>query len=163
MWSCRCRCRRKPRCSSCSGPPCGRSPRNGVPPAVPAARDRHRRCLGRPPRSRRRSRPAGTGLVSSSASRALAQYQQDGFFDEIVEVGQGIGDADRELLELRAGRHYADFFRKAVLNKKNIVVSGATGSGKTTFMKSLVHHIPDNERLVTIEDARELFIAQPNV
>jgi type IV secretion system protein VirB11 len=49
-----------------------------------------------------------------------------------------------------------------VLNKKNIVVSGATGSGKTTFMKSLVRHIPDNERLVTIEDARELFIEQPN-
>jgi len=101
--------------------------------------------------------------LPSKQTKTLAQYQQDAFFDEIVEVGQGIGDADRELLELRAGRHYADFFRKAVLNKKNIVVSGATGSGKTTFMKSLVHHIPDNERLVTIEDARELFIAQPNV
>jgi len=101
--------------------------------------------------------------LPSKQTKTLAQYQQDGFFDEIVEVGQGIGDADRELLELRAGRHYADFFHKAVLNKKNIVVSGATGSGKTTFMKSLVHHIPDNERLVTIEDARELFIAQPNV
>jgi type IV secretion system protein VirB11 len=43
------------------------------------------------------------------------------------------------------------------------VVSGATGSGKTTFMKSLVNHIPADERLVTIEDARELFIRQPNV
>jgi type IV secretion system protein VirB11 len=42
------------------------------------------------------------------------------------------------------------------------VVSGATGSGKTTFMKSLVTHIPDDERLITIEDARELFIEQPN-
>ncbi|RYZ71074.1 MAG: P-type DNA transfer ATPase VirB11, partial [Lysobacteraceae bacterium] len=35
-------------------------------------------------------------------------------------------------------------------------------SGKTTFMKSLVDHIPADERLVTIEDARELFISQPN-
>ena len=43
------------------------------------------------------------------------------------------------------------------------MVSGATGSGKTTFMKSLVEHIPADERLVTIEDARELFISQPNV
>ncbi|MBD8881540.1 P-type DNA transfer ATPase VirB11 [Rhodanobacter sp. 7MK24] len=101
--------------------------------------------------------------LPSKQTKTLAQYQQDGFFDEIVEVGRGISDSDRELLELRASRHYADFFRKAVLNKKNIVVSGATGSGKTTFMKSLVHHIPDNERLVTIEDARELFITQPNV
>jgi type IV secretion system protein VirB11 len=101
--------------------------------------------------------------LPSKQTKTLAQYQEDGFFDEIVEVGRGISDADRELLELRASRNYADFFRKAVLNKKNIVVSGATGSGKTTFMKSLVHHIPDNERLVTIEDARELFIAQPNI
>ena len=101
--------------------------------------------------------------LPSKQTKTLAQYQEDGFFDEIAEVGGGIGEADRELLELRADRNYADFFRKAVLNKKNIVVSGATGSGKTTFMKSLVHHIPGNERLVTIEDARELFITQPNI
>ncbi|MEP6898588.1 MAG: P-type DNA transfer ATPase VirB11 [Rhodanobacter sp.] len=101
--------------------------------------------------------------LPSRQMKTLEQYQQDGFFDEILEVGHGISEPDRELLELRAARRYADFFRKAVINKKNIVVSGATGSGKTTFMKSLVHHIPADERLVTIEDARELFIDQPNV
>lgn len=101
--------------------------------------------------------------LPSKQTKTLAQYQRDGFFDQILEGTHGVTDHDRELLELRAERRYADFFRKAVLNKKNIVVSGATGSGKTTFMKSLVHHIPAHERLVTIEDARELFIEQPNV
>lgn len=101
--------------------------------------------------------------LPSKQTKTLAQYQSDGFFDQILEDTQGISGHDRELLALRAERRYADFFRKAVLNKKNIVVSGATGSGKTTFMKSLVHHIPADERLVTIEDARELFIGQPNV
>jgi type IV secretion system protein VirB11 len=101
--------------------------------------------------------------LPSKQLKTLEQYQRDGFFDDIVEVNQGLGEHDSELLELRAARRYADFFRKAVLNKKNIVVSGATGSGKTTFMKSLVNHIPADERLVTIEDARELFIEQPNV
>src|SRR5690242_10756819 len=101
--------------------------------------------------------------LPSKQLKTLEQYQRDGFFDEIVEVNHGLGEHDSELLELRAARRYADFFRKAVLNKKNIVVSGATGSGKTTFMKSLVNHIPADERLVTIEDARELFIEQPNV
>lgn len=101
--------------------------------------------------------------LPSKQLKTLEQYQTDGFFDEIVEVRHGIGEQDSELLELRAARRYAEFFRKAVVNKKNIVVSGATGSGKTTFMKSLVNHIPADERLVTIEDARELFIAQPNV
>ena len=100
--------------------------------------------------------------LPSKKTKTLAQYQEDGFFDDILEDTQTISDADSDLLKLRSERRYADFFRQAVLNKKNIVVSGATGSGKTTFMKSLVHHIPANERLVTIEDARELFIEQPN-
>lgn len=101
--------------------------------------------------------------LPSRQTKTLVQYESSGFFDEILENVHGLGEQDRELLDLRAARRYADFFRKAVLYKKNIVVSGATGSGKTTFMKSLVHHIPPGERLVTIEDARELFIDQPNV
>ena len=101
--------------------------------------------------------------LPSRQTKTLAQYQEDGFFKQILEDTHTLSEQDRELLDLRAQRRYADFFRQAVLSKKNIVVSGATGSGKTTFMKSLVHHIPANERLVTIEDARELFIDQPNV
>lgn len=101
--------------------------------------------------------------LPSRQTRTLAQYHEDGFFNELLLEKSGISRQDQELLDLRAAGHYADFFRQAVLHKKNIVVSGATGSGKTTFMKSLVHHIPSDERLVTIEDARELFIDQPNV
>jgi type IV secretion system protein VirB11 len=101
--------------------------------------------------------------LPSKHSKTLQQYQDDGFFDQVLEQEHAISDHDRELLDLRSARNYADFFKKAVQYKKNIVVAGATGSGKTTFMKSLVNHIPDNERLVTIEDARELFINQPNV
>jgi type IV secretion system protein VirB11 len=100
--------------------------------------------------------------LPSKHTKSLQQYQEDGFFDQILEQGHALGEHDRELLELKYSRNYAEFFKKAVLYKKNIVVSGATGSGKTTFMKSLVNHIPADERLVTIEDARELFIAQPN-
>ncbi len=100
--------------------------------------------------------------LPSKHTKSLQQYQEDGFFDQILEQGHTLGEHDRELLELKYSRNYAEFFKKAVLYKKNIVVSGATGSGKTTFMKSLVNHIPADERLVTIEDARELFITQPN-
>ena len=101
--------------------------------------------------------------LPSKHNKTLQQYQDDGFFAQILESTHVLSDHDRELLELRAARNYSEFFKKAVQYKKNIVVAGATGSGKTTFMKSLVGHIPDVERLVTIEDARELFIAQPNV
>ncbi len=101
--------------------------------------------------------------LPSKQTRTLQQYQQDGFFDEILDATDDLSDHDRELLELRRTNQFAEFFKKAVHYRKNIVVSGATGSGKTTFMKSLVNHIADDERLVTIEDARELFITQPNV
>lgn len=101
--------------------------------------------------------------LPSRQSRSLDQYQADGFFEQILEGAPTIDAADEELLRLRAERRYAEFFRRAVLAKKNIVVAGATGSGKTTFMKSLVSHIPHEERLVSIEDARELFLDQPNV
>ncbi|MDL5365524.1 P-type DNA transfer ATPase VirB11 [Xanthomonas sp. NCPPB 2654] len=100
--------------------------------------------------------------LPSKHTKTLEQYQEDGFFQEILEQEAGVSEQDRELLELRRQRNYSEFFKKAVLFKKNVVVAGATGSGKTTFMKSLVNHIPNEERLVTIEDARELFISQPN-
>ncbi len=93
----------------------------------------------------------------------LQSYEDSGFFKQILEGDPVVSDHDKELLELRAERNYAEFFKRCVLYKKNVVVAGATGSGKTTFMKSLVGHIPHEERLVTIEDARELFIEQPNV
>ena len=52
----------------------------------------------------------------------------------------------------------AEFLRKAVQAKYNIFVSGATGSGKTTLLNILSDFIPQNERIITIEDTAELRI-----
>ncbi len=100
--------------------------------------------------------------MPSRSVRRLDDYEADGFFSAIRAAG-GVDDGDRELLALHSEGRHAEFFRRAVQLRRNIVVSGATGSGKTTFMKALVEHIPPVERLVTIEDARELFVSQPNV
>src|SRR5579862_2080302 len=65
---------------------------------------------------------------------------------------------DAQLGQLYAARRYIDFLRLAVRARKNILVSGATGSGKTTWTKALIQEIPSEERLITIEDARELVL-----
>ena len=57
----------------------------------------------------------------------------------------------------------AEAFRICVKARLNILISGGTGSGKTTFMNALSQHIDHGERLVTIEDAAELQLQQPHV
>lgn len=56
-----------------------------------------------------------------------------------------------------------DFLAACVRARLNIVVSGGTGSGKTTLLNALSAFIPDDERVVTIEDAAELRLQQPHV
>ena len=63
----------------------------------------------------------------------------------LIEVGA---------LSEEAGR----YMQAAVRNRRNIFISGGTGSGKTTFLNALSAYIPDTERVITIEDAAELQI-----
>ena len=55
-----------------------------------------------------------------------------------------------------------DFLREAVRLKKNILVSGGTSTGKTTVLRALLGEASPHDRIVTIEDARELHPIQPN-
>src|SRR5712691_2808362 len=57
----------------------------------------------------------------------------------------------------------AEFLRACVLSRLNCVVSGGTGSGKTTLLNVLTSFIPDDERIITVEDAAELQLRQQHV
>ncbi|MFO7584207.1 MAG: CpaF family protein, partial [Anaerolineales bacterium] len=57
----------------------------------------------------------------------------------------------------------AEFLRACVISRLNIVISGGTGSGKTTLLNVLSSMIPDDERIVTIEDAAELQLQQDHI
>jgi type IV secretion system protein VirB11 len=65
---------------------------------------------------------------------------------------------DDQLRGFLASHDHTEFLKLAVRSRKNILVSGPTGSGKTTCTKALILEIPSDERLITIEDARELVL-----
>lgn len=79
----------------------------------------------------------------------------------------GLGGSSRVLDEDRTfrslgEREAAHVLRRAVQERRNIIVSGGTSSGKTTFLNSLISEIPSHERLIFIEDTEELRIGHTN-
>jgi pilus assembly protein CpaF len=69
-----------------------------------------------------------------------------------------------DLIERRTlSRRAARFLQACVLGRKNIMISGGTGSGKTTTLNVLSNFIPDRERIVTIEDSAELQLQQEHL
>ena len=77
---------------------------------------------------------------------------------EAVQAGGALDEGETDLERLHAAGEYQAFLRLAVRSRRNILVSGPTGSGKTTLTKALIQEVPPEERLVTIEDARELVL-----
>lgn len=57
----------------------------------------------------------------------------------------------------------AAYLRQAIINRKNILISGGTGTGKTTLLNILADFIPDEDRLLVIEDTAEIHIRKPNL
>src|SRR5262249_16667273 len=56
----------------------------------------------------------------------------------------------------------AELFRAAVANRQNVLISGGTGTGKTTLLNALVALIPDTDRIALIEDTAEIGLEKPN-
>ncbi|MGB2832075.1 MAG: P-type DNA transfer ATPase VirB11, partial [Methylotenera sp.] len=124
------------------------------------------------------------GLVNLSIrkpmilTKTMAEYEADALFSETVwlwpremsfdahdfnehslaQAMRKLCKADVHLIDLLENKHFAQFFIEAVKADKNIGIVGETGSGKTTFSKMLCQSIPQHESIITIEDARELFL-----
>lgn len=91
----------------------------------------------------------------SSIKWSLEDYEKMGIFDN-ASVGEVEDKNDLILAKLLKLNRIKDFLQRAVLYKKNIIISGGTSTGKTTFTNAMIQAIPHEERLITVEDAREI-------
>ncbi len=90
-------------------------------------------------------------LAIDGASVSIRKFSEKKFnLDDLVKVG-AITEGICEILKI------------CVMARMNIVISGGTGSGKTTFLNALSRYIPSHERVITIEDAAELQLQRDHV
>jgi type IV secretion system protein VirB11 len=82
------------------------------------------------------------------------ELEEKGLF-AAVAMGKSSNDDDELRYLLQRGR-WRKFLKLAVQRRKNIVISGATGSGKTSLARALMCHIQPDDRLITGEDTHEL-------
>ena len=113
--------------------------------------------------------PATRGTVALAirkhvvADLTLADYARAGAFAQTRQSNTQARPAiDAELDRLLAAGDLPNFFKRAVEGGKNIVVSGGTASGKTTFLNALLKEIPARERLIVIEDTPEVNLGRAN-
>ncbi len=103
---------------------------------------------------------AGTIAITirkpSHVRKSHKELAQGGLYRRVKPSTEELQDFEVELLELHRLGKYQQFMEKAVLLERNIVASGATGSGKTTAVNAWIEFIPDNKRIISIEDVREI-------
>lgn len=98
----------------------------------------------------------------STLKWSLEDYDKMGMFDS-TSIGEVEDKNNVILTKLLKLNRIKDFLYRAVIYKKNIIVSGGTSTGKTTFGNALIRSIPTDERLITVEDAREIDLnSHPN-
>ena len=89
-------------------------------------------------------------------------YHQAFAFNMNAKGMENLPKTEQELVLLYREQNWDAFIRRAIELKKNIVISGGTSSGKTTFLNACLRHISNDERIILLEDVREVEIPHPN-
>lgn len=94
---------------------------------------------------------------------SLSDYEDNGAFAHTIGARTKTdNNADAVLAKRLENNDHPGFIREAVKARKNILISGGTSSGKTTFLNAIAKEISNHERLITIEDTPEVELTQPN-
>ncbi|MEN5169398.1 P-type DNA transfer ATPase VirB11 [Brevundimonas pondensis] len=97
-----------------------------------------------------------------SSDMTLADYVASGAFEHVHPGDLRSDDQSAALQALLAVGDIAGLLATAVRTRRNILISGGTSTGKTTFLNALMKEIPAEERLIFIEDTPELHLSHPN-
>jgi type IV secretion system protein VirB11 len=110
-----------------------------------------------------------TGVISvtirkaSNKTMTLGQLEQGGLFSDLkAVVSRDMPADDLALTDLLRVDNIPAFLLQCIEKRKNIIIAGATGSGKTTLSKALIGLVPEHERIITIEDTPELVVPHKN-
>jgi type IV secretion system protein VirB11 len=113
--------------------------------------------------------PATRGNVALAIRKHVVQdltlgdYEAGGAFANAKRAVSGQRTtADIDLAQVLDRGDIRSFFSQAVKQGRNIVISGGTGTGKTTFLNALLKEIPDTDRVLVIEDTPEVKLQHPN-
>ncbi|MGN7661249.1 MAG: P-type DNA transfer ATPase VirB11 [Anaplasma sp.] len=99
----------------------------------------------------------------STVQLSLDDYEKMGAFSHVAKRVDATRDVvNQELDALLQQGDIKRFIELAVTSKKNIVVSGGTSTGKTTFTNAALRVIPREERIITVEDSREIVLDHAN-
>ncbi len=100
---------------------------------------------------------------------SLEDYQRMGAFEQVKprtipshRTNRPLDEEEQQLSTLFSEKNYLAFLKAAIKAKKTILISGGTSTGKTTFLNACLKEIPLEERIITLEDVREVDIPHPN-
>ncbi|PZQ45466.1 MAG: P-type DNA transfer ATPase VirB11 [Micavibrio aeruginosavorus] len=93
---------------------------------------------------------------------SLDNYAAAGAFDDIEWVNADEKHQDPDLRDLEKKKNFLSFIKAAARSKKNIIISGGTSTGKTTFLNAIIKEVYPTERIITIEDTPEVQPVQEN-
>lgn len=96
---------------------------------------------------------------------SFEDHEQAGFFESTTTANlkdEPMDEHEPLLHQLYQEKRWSQFIQHAILAKKNIVICGGTSHGKTTFLNTCVGKIPQDERLVMLEDTYEIKVSHQN-
>ena len=98
-------------------------------------------------------------VISNST---LEDYRDRGALDQVTVAVGGLSETEQALIDQLSAHDIYGFIRTAITNRVSILISGGTSSGKTTFLNACLKTVDEHERIITLEDTRELFPPQKN-